>query len=365
MVTGALLGCALATISQGARAEVPACEGTDVATQGRARAEGLRRYRAATARSDINRVEMAAALEAFEAQCRAGDVSGLEMRAYALAALGRYVDAAESLDRFLEARPLQTLDAYVRARVGSQRGAILAEVATLSVQGTAQDASVVVNGRPYGALPRAVIRVAPGEVTLQVFSPGLGAWRRTFTMGPGETRTETVDTPASGAIGTPAAEARVGRSSTQTTAVTSGSESILRANPTDERPAPVAPGPRARPAPALAIGLGVGALAMAGAAVGATLWLAGREAELQKPECNAPSDPELIQLCSAVVGERNLARTMQISTGVLAGGLAIGAGVALGLWFSSPPRRATSALRPACAPNVGVQGASLSCAVRF
>jgi hypothetical protein len=333
----ALALCATSTLAtRDAHAEVPSCQGSDTATQNRARADGLRRYRAATARGDINRAEMAAALESFEAQCRAGDVNALEMRAYALAALGRHVDAAESLDAFLAARPLQTLDADARARVGSQRGAILAEVGTLSVEGAVADASIVVNGRPYGSVPRDTIRVAPGEITLQVFAPSLGAVRRVFTMGPGETRRETID----------------GRGAT-TSVDPTGTDPV---SPVDSQ------APR-RP-PVLAIGLGGGALLMVGALVGTTVWHGGRVAELSKSECNPPADDELTRICGAVAGERDTARALQITSGVLAGGLAVGAGVALGLWFASAPRRSPAA-SVACVPTLGANGGGLSCGARF
>jgi hypothetical protein len=55
----------------------------------------------------------------------------------------------------------------------------------------------------------------------------------------------------------------------------------------------------------------------------------------------------------------------QIATGVVAGGLLIGAGVTLGLWFASAPRvssaRSTSAF---CAPQLSAYHGVL-CGVRF
>ncbi|MBL8678453.1 MAG: hypothetical protein JNK05_04775 [Myxococcales bacterium] len=365
---------AACVLARDARADVPRCEGTDTATQGRARAEGLRRYRAATARGEINRVEMAAALEAFEAQCRAGDLTALEMRAYALAALGRQVDAAESLDAFLEARPLQTLDADARARVGAQRGAILAEVATLTVDGTATDSQVVVNGRPYGPLPRPVIRLAPGAVNLQVYGGNAIILRRSFQMGPGETRREVVEgstgNTTSGTNTTTTTNSTSAGTTTNTTnsgssaaenGSSSGSSSAIGTgsnNGIGDATTPVDTPPR-RLSLAIPIALGGGALAMAGVAVGATVWHGSRVTELMKPECTgAAPDPA----CATVAGERDAAQAVQITSIVLASGLAIGAVVTTILWARGAPRSQPQAA-VFCAPSVGSSG--VLCAGRF
>lgn len=379
LIRRTLLCAALASASMAyerrAHAQVPRCQGNDGATQASARAEGLRRYRAATARGTINRVEMAAALEAFEAQCRAGDINALEMRAYALTALGRHVEAAESLDAFLEARPLQTLDADARGRVGAQRGAILAEVATLSVEGSLTDSNILVNGRSYGAVPRAIIRLAPGEVVLQVFAAGMSPVRRTFTMGPGETRREVIEGPASGSTSgtsTPSAgtSTNTASASSTTTNVSATSSGATSASSEQTSGASIGEGagaftdrPPARGAPVLPIALGVGALAVGGAFIGATFWHAGRVDESNRPECNPPADAEYVRICGAVASERDAALATQIATGVLAGGLLVGAGVTLGLWFASAPR-ARPTQSAFCAPFIGAQS-GLMCGARF
>lgn len=344
-----------------ASAQVPRCAGSDAAAQSRARAEGLRRYRAAVSRNPVNRVEMAAALEAFESQCRAGDVNALEMRAYALAALGRHVEAAESLDGFLDARPLQTLDADTRARVGSQRGAILAEVATLTLEGSVNDSNVMVNGRGYGALPQQTIRLAPGEVTVQVFAPSIGAVRRQFTMGPGETRRETFE---AGRATVASNEGNATAASTNTNAnsgARGSSNEPERPPPVDTGQAPVsAP---SRGAPVVPIVLGVTGLAAGGGFVGALLWHNSRVAELGKTECANPTDADIVNACNAVRGERDAAFATEIATAVVGGGLLIGAGVTLGLWFANAPR---SSARSAafCAPSIGAS-TGLVCGARF
>lgn len=367
----ALASVALAPVVASAQiAQVPRCSGSDAAAQARARAEGLRRYRAAVARNPVNRVEMAAALEAFETQCRAGDVNALEMRAYALAALGRHVEAAESLDSFLEARPLQTLDADTRARVGSQRGAILAEVATLTLEGAVNDSNVMVNGRGYGALPQQTIRLAPGEVTVQVFAPSIGAVRRQFTMGPGETRRESFE-PGRATVAsntTSGTNASTTAASTNNSNASATSAITTASNNEPERPPPVDTGEgpartASRGAPVVPIVLGVSGLAVGGGFVGALLWHNSRLAELAKPECTNPTDPEIVNACNAVRGERDAAFATEITTAVVGGGLLVGAGVTLGLWFASAPR--TSARSAAfCAPSIGAS-TGLSCGARF
>jgi hypothetical protein len=377
---------AMATMASGtALAEVPRCSGTDTATQARSRAEGLRRYRTAIARDPVNRVEMAAALEAFEAQCLAGDINALEMRAYALAGLGRYVDAAESLDAFLEARPLHTLDEATRERVATQFAVIQTRIATLSLEGTVADSSVMVNGRGYGALPRANIRLEPGEIAVQVFAPSIGAVRRVFTMRPGETRRELFEPGSATSAGASANNSNTNSSTSANNTSTRGASSAAQGAGTSGVGADTSDGagasagggsavddpsqPRpARGAPIVPITLGVGAFAVAGGFVGATIWHGGRVAELSKPECNSPTDPDLVSACRAVAGERDAAFATQITTGVVAGGLLIGAGVTLGLWFASAPRASNSQSArgpaPYCAPRVGAEH-GLICGARF
>lgn len=376
------LALAASLAARTAVAEVPRCSGSDTATQARSRAEGLRRYRTAMGRDPVNRVEMAAALEAFESQCQAGDINALEMRAYALAALGRYVDAAESLDAFLEARPLHTLDEASRDRVATQFAVILTRISTLNLEGDVADSNVVVNGRGYGALPRANIRLAPGEISVQVFAPSIGAVRRSFAMRPGETRRELFEpgrvastgaasgnstaTGANSGSATQSAGAQSSASNAQSgDGQSSADPSGSGAGGSSGSGAAVDGPTPSRGAPIATIALGVGALAVAGGFVGATLWHAGRVAELSKPECTNPVDAEIASACRAVAGERDAAFATQITTGVVAGGLLIGAGVTLGLWFASAPRannaRATSAW---CAPQMGVQN-GLLCGARF
>jgi hypothetical protein len=337
----------------------------------------LRRYRTAIARDPVNRVEMAAALEAFEAQCLAGDINALEMRAYALAGLGRYVDAAESLDAFLEARPLHTLDEGTRERVATQFAVIQTRIATLSLEGNVADSSVMVNGRGYGTLPRANIRLAPGEIAVQVFAPSIGAVRRVFTMRPGETRREVFE-PGSASTSTNTSEtsstasnANANGSSANTNngaqSNSGGSASVGAGSGGGAGPAdgPTPERTRTRGAPIVPIALGVGAIAVAGGFVGATIWYGGRVAELSKPECINPTDPDIVSACRAVAGERDAAFATQITTGVVAGGLLIGAGVTLGLWFASAPRASSAqSAVPFCAPQVGAHNGFL-CGARF
>lgn len=322
---------------------------------------------------------MAAALEAFEAQCLAGDINALEMRAYALAGLGRYVDAAESLDAFLEARPLHTLDEGTRERVATQFAVIQTRISTLSLEGTVADSSVMVNGRGYGSLPRANIRLQPGEISVQVFAPSIGAVRRVFTMRPGETRREQFEPgSASTAASNTANNATSASNSTTTTTGNGGASTTSEGNSatsaesstgssalTDNGSSAERP---SRGAPVVPIVLGVGALAAAGGFVGATIWYGGRVAELSKPECANPTDADIVSACRAVAGERDAAFATQITTGVVAGGLLIGAGVTLGLWFASAPRASSARSNAAyCAPQLGAaQGVNgLICGARF
>ncbi|MDP3278511.1 MAG: hypothetical protein Q8Q09_25195 [Deltaproteobacteria bacterium] len=357
------LSLALSLAPSLARAELPSCNGSDTGAATRARAEGLRRYRTATSRAEINRVEMAAALEAFNAQCRAGDVNALEMRAYALAALGRGIEAAESLDVFLAARPLHTLDDDARARVGAQRGAILAQVGTVAVEGDLPNSNVVVNGRPYGALPQPSIRVAPGEISVQVFAPTLGSpVVRTFRVAAGETRTEVIEAPAQ------AATANATGTPTNT-----GGTNNTQPPPLVTEPPVVGRPPPSRGAPIVPIVLGVSGLAVAGGFVGATLWHGNRVSEFET-QCR-PTTPDIADACNAVQSEQQSALIVQIATGVVAGGLIIGSAISLGLWFANAPRTPRTdspeasapqaRVRVACAPLFGAQTQGVSCLASF
>ena len=96
---------------------VPACKGHSPKDAATAKAEGIEHYRASK-REGRDDAEMAAALSFFEAACAAGDDSALELRAYALAGIAaRFVEAAQTLDAFLEAHPLECSSRDTRAAV--------------------------------------------------------------------------------------------------------------------------------------------------------------------------------------------------------------------------------------------------------
>jgi hypothetical protein len=336
---------------------------------------------------------MAAALEAFESQCAAGDINALEMRAYALAGLGRYVEAAESLDAFLEARPLHTLDQGTRDRVATQFAVIQTRIATLSLEGNIANANVMVNGRGYGSLPRENIRLAPGEIRVELFAPSVGVIRRVFTMRPGETRREVFDAASASRESSNASTGGTDPNASRTNTSVGGSsanqdarhdhggggtstghanESVTAGGSSNgdqlaDGPTPVRSS--ARGAPIVSIALGTGAVAAAGGFVGATIWHGNRVAEYDNADCtNAVTnavEPDIVTACRAVASERDAALATQIATGVVAGGLLIGAGVTLGLWFASAPRVSSARSASAfCAPQLSAYH-GLLCGVRF
>ncbi len=329
-----------------------------MASAARAERVGLQHYRASTAGATINRVEMAAALEAFETQCREGDWRGLERRAYALNALGRTVEAAETLDVYLSRRPLHTFEAAQRTQLATQQAAILATVGTVQIDCSIAGATVLVNGRSYGALPRGPIRIAAGELSIQVIIPAAAPLERTLRIAPGEVRRETFGPRGSTAATTntsttvstqnttsaitastrpnttaPPIPTATGSTAGITPSVSGQSSSSDPVEPIQEPPIVAPPGPRATPV--LAIGFGAGAGAAGILLLTASLWRGNRIGEYTANCTGASNDPPE---CATVAGERSSAETLQIVSGIAMGALVVATGVALGLWLATPPR---------------------------
>jgi hypothetical protein len=154
-----------ATTAPAARAQAPRCTGSDRATATRALTTGDEAIERAVRlvqreRHDEARAAYAAALEAYETMCRAGDDLALERRAIALSRLGRPLDAIESLDRYLDAHPLDAMAAADRVRVESNLRALERDVASLLLT-SAPPARVTVEGAPSGTTPTPVLRFAP------------------------------------------------------------------------------------------------------------------------------------------------------------------------------------------------------------
>jgi hypothetical protein len=159
----ALLAC---TSLAYADSSVPQCNGSDVDRAATARAAGLTRYRASQ-HTGAGDADMAAALDSFNEACAAGDDTALELRAYALAGLLKYVDAAQSLDAFLVAHPLGTLAPDVRDRVTSQQKEILSHVASLDVDSTPAGVQVSIDHFFVGKTPLRGVRLAPGNYEIE------------------------------------------------------------------------------------------------------------------------------------------------------------------------------------------------------
>jgi hypothetical protein len=153
-----------------ANADVPQCTGNDSVRAASARADGLTHYRASK-HLGAGDADMAAALDSFNQACAAGDDTALELRAYALAGLYKYVDAAQSLDAYLVAHPLDSLDADTRARVTSQQAEILSHVATLDVASTPPGAEISIDHFSLGKAPLHGVRLAPGNYEIEASQP--------------------------------------------------------------------------------------------------------------------------------------------------------------------------------------------------
>jgi hypothetical protein len=162
---------------------VPKCEGNDRAAAQRSRALGLQHYRASK-RSGAGDPEMTTALGFFDAACAAGDTSALELRAYALAGLDRYVEAAKSLDAFLAIHDMDSLPDDVKQRVEAQTPEILNHVASLTVITKPEGAAIAINHRPAGIAPVKNIRLAAGTYDIEATSER-GTQKRTVELGLG------------------------------------------------------------------------------------------------------------------------------------------------------------------------------------
>jgi PEGA domain-containing protein len=312
--------CAFGT-SRLAHAEVPTCDGSDAAEARGELDEGKKHYRHALAQANVDTAEMTIALSSFDAACKAGDAMALEPRAYALSALQRYIDAAESLDAFLKAHPLESLPNDVRARVTSQRPAIMAKVATLRVVSDAPKAQVALDGKTVGAVPAEVRVLAGSPVDIEVTAAGFEPVNRTVTLEGDSVREESFPMHSSVAEGEPTPP--------------SGPEQA----------------PKYR---TWLYASSAGAGVMLGAGIGASLWRLNRVSTFDQDCLGSTPVPG----CSATHGQFVAAEATQIVAFSLAGVLAATAVV---LWFvdhksssapaSGPP---TSGLSFACAPGPGL-----------
>ncbi len=309
-----------------ARAEppVPICGGGDARAAAAARAEGIKHYRLSR-REGAKDPELLVALEHFDVACSAGDESVLELRAYALAALERFVEAARSLDAFLDAHALETLTPDVQERVRREQSAILARVSSLTVEVGAPGAVVTVDQRPVGKAPIMNERLEPGSHEI-VVTPVLGAAiRRTVELGSGP-HTERFEIAPLVEDSTPPATA--------------------------ERPA-ITDTPHAyRP---WAWATGIAAVTLLGVGVGSAFWASGRSATYNSHNCaNQPTGG-----CDSTLSQYHLARGMEVA-GLVGGGLAaIASGILFYLDAEQAPRpKGPRAAQRSTSCRLGLLGAS-------
>lgn len=138
--------------------------------------------------------EYAESLEQFRrAEARYHAPPHLLYMARALRRLGRLVEARGLYQRILddrvdEAAPQAFHRAVVEAR--AEVGELVERIPTvvLEISGTSLDrATVVIDGRHYGALPE-TIPLDPGEHSIEVTAPGAATEARSIELEPGETR---------------------------------------------------------------------------------------------------------------------------------------------------------------------------------
>jgi hypothetical protein len=324
-----VLNCAWAVPAR-ADAPIPACRGHNPAAAASARAEGLRHYRASK-RDGRDDAEMATALGFFDAACAAGDDGALELRAYALAGVERFVEAAQTLDAFLVLHPLVTLPSATRARLAAQQPAILSRVASLSIETDVPGAKVTINNQPAGTTPLHALRLVPGRYDIEVTGEGIGTIARSVDLSTGE-RTErfsaAAPTQPAQAVRAPAHE------------VASG-----------EHP------PAHGTLQPWAIGTAVGAGVLLLGGIGGTLWANERVDYYDSNNCAAVDKAG----CSSTLSQSKAARGLEV-----AGFVGAGAGAILsGILFYLDRKRSHAAPPTAVGLSCTVIGAGLSCGGRF
>jgi len=281
-----------------------------------AKRDGLKYYRKSKANNEPpGGPDMSAALSFFEAACANGDDTALELRAYALSSLERFVDAAVTLDAFLAAHPLTSLAPDIQARVTAAQGELDKHVATLSVESVPPALAVSINHRAVGKTPLAGIRLLPGTFDLGVTPEHGDPTSRTVNLAAGR-HVETFDfTPKKAAEPPPAAT-----------------------------PAPAAPTHSLRPF--FYASVVAGAVTLAGG-VGMLAWSQERTGAYNA-RCTGSSPPgDCADLLSQYVLARNLGIVGLVAAGVFAA-------AAITFFVLEP--------KPAAAPADSIFG-GLSCAV--
>lgn len=309
----------------------PACAGPNGQAAARFTKEGLDHYR--RGKSGNNTTEFTAALASFDAACAEGNGLALEYRAYALAALHRWLEAAETLDTFLATHPLDGLSDDVRSRVMPQQEEILHQVASLTIELKGSDsARISIDHRDFGDAPLHDLRLPIGTHDVTV-TPKVGAATlRTLELAEGK-HLETFDFSA--------------KATAPATAV---------------EPTPEVNAPKSLLLP-LSIGTGVGAVVLAGVGVGMLAWMNGA-VQRYDSTCvvhNAPSS------CSDLLSEFELSRNLAVGT-FAAAGVAGALSAAFFVMFTSrpktlpPPAMQEAWLRGVwCSPRAGVADVGLSC----
>jgi hypothetical protein len=313
-----------------ADAPIPACSGTQPAAAAKARAEGLRHYRKSKRQGQTD-AEMATALSFFDAACAAGDETALELRAYALAGVERFVEAAQTLDAFLAAHPLSSLSEETRARVAAQQPQILVRVASLSVVTPSPGAAVLINHRSVGKTPLAHVRLAPGRYDLEVTVEGAEPITRSLDLAAGD-RAESFEPPAPPAT-------------------------VPMAQASDLPPAaPASPASSADLKPWW-IGTAIATGVLAAAGVGGAAWASERASTYNGAHCADTSAAG----CSSTLSQYNGARGIEIGGFIGAGVAAVATGVLV--FLDTRSRNASKAGQGAL--RCAVPGAGVVCAATF
>jgi hypothetical protein len=309
-----------------ADAPIPACRGRNPAAAARSHAEGLKHYRASK-REGRDDAEMTAALGFFDAACAAGDESALELRAYALAGVERFVEAAQTLDVYLASHPLETLPPETQARIAAQRPLILARVASLTVLTDRPGAKVSIDHQAAGVTPLREVRLPPGRHDVEVAGGGLGTIARVLDLGAGaHTEKFAPDEPGPAAAPAPAP----GVVASDAPATTTGGYRTL----------------------VIGTATGGGVFLLGG--IAGAIWASERLSYYNSNDCATMNKAG----CSSTLDQSHIARGIEI-TGFVGAGL--GAAAAGTLLYLDYRHKHETAASVACLPTL----MGLSCAGRF
>lgn len=337
-----LLAIALCAFIAGRAAaqSLEACSGTDETGASEAFAAGNALMQRATTEArarhrDRARTLAEQALAQFDRQCTLGDDGALAERGGALILMGEMMRSAQTYDAYLQAHPLDSLDARTRRRVepNLQPGAL-----TITLSGRS-DAHVFVDGLDFGPVARSMpMRLPLGEHDAEAREGGTVVASHHIALS-AESPSDTWAVEGHAVEETVAGDAPREPTTTE----------VVEPHPIE------APAPTRTDYTAWQVLTGVLALGFAGAGIGLHLASASQGDAYAATCAIGPATG-----CDAVLAERDGMFGGAIASDVLAGLALVGFAITLALDFGQPSREPAQAAIGCSAGPLGAQ-----CRARF